>query len=112
MLPDRRQFLAVGIAPLLWRPSPDLGAARRAIRRGELGQVIFCRIFARDTAASARLLDAARFALDEGAPRSVRVEGRFATLHYPGRIICCETGAASNAITFHGVTATLRMEPL
>lgn len=102
----------MGMTPLLWRRWPALGAARRAILQGELGEVVFCRIFARDNEAAARLLQAAHFALDEGPPRSVRVEGRFATLRYARRIICSECGAGSNAITFHGARATLRMEPV
>lgn len=112
MLAGRRQFLVMGMAPLFRRRWPALGAARAAIRRGELGEVSFCRIFARDGTAAARLLEAARFALDEGEPRAVRVEGRFATLRYAGRIVCSESGARSNAITFHGARATLRMEPV
>ena len=100
----------MGLAPLFERGWPALGAARRTIRRGELGDIVFCRIFARDAASAARLLEAARFALDEGEPRATRVEGRFATLHYARRIICSESDAGSNAITFHGARATLRVE--
>lgn len=118
----------MGLAPLLWRgwpalaatrgtigrgePCQALAAARDAIRRGELGEVAFCRVFARDGTSAARLLEAARFALDEGPPRAVRVEGRFATLRYPRRIICSESGARCNTISFLGARATLRMEPL
>lgn len=102
----------MGVAPLLWRHWPALRAARRTIRRGELGEVAFCRIFARDGAAAERLLAAARYALDEGPPPAIRVEGRFATLRYASRILCCESGAGANAIVFHGARATLRMEPI
>jgi len=113
MSTGRREFLVLGTAPLLAilpRQGGAFEAVRTAIRRGDLGKVVFCRIFATDSATAKRLLESARRALDEQATRPVLWEGRFATMRCPHCTVSVESGAGRNAVTFIGERDSLGVE--
>lgn len=122
MSPDRRQFLGMGAAALLALHrgpdgySPALRAARDAVRSGTLGEVTFCRVFSDGSSDTARLLDAARYALGKPEPGSITAQHignrlRFATLRYPGCIVSYESrDTGGSTIVFHGTLASSRVD--
>jgi len=84
--------------------SPDLRRARDLVRRGGLGEVVFCRMLQDSVAEAAASL---RFLFDGAAPVSVAAQedGR-GTLRYAGFVASCET-SKWDEIVLCGTQATL-----
>ncbi len=117
MVAAARRYGRVVQAGTVWRSSKAVLAARRAIRAGELGDIVYCRAF-EDAAAANRthLVDLLQFVFDEAAPLSVAAQGSggnlLATYRYPRFVASRESrGTGPAGIAFHGATAT-RMVPL
>jgi hypothetical protein len=116
ILPNRRQFLAIGMG-VPWSKSSGttLREARSAILGGKLGEVRFCRISSGSAGRLARHLEAVEFLLDCGTALSISSQRNgsklfMATVRYPRCIVSYESRAGiEDAITFHGDRATLRV---
>jgi len=117
MVAAARRYGRVVQAGTVWRSSKAVQAARRAIRAGELGDIVYCRAFEGSASANrAHLVDLLQFVFDEAAPLSVAAQGSggnlLATYRYPRFVASYESrGTGPAGIAFHGATAT-RMVPL
>jgi predicted dehydrogenase len=104
-------------AGTIWRSSRSVQEARRAVRRGDLGDIVFCRAFeGRGSACSLHLIDLLQFIPGDDAPASVAVQGSrgnlLATFRYPRFVASYERrGNGEPAIALHGATATLLVDP-
>ena len=113
MVEAARRHRRVVQAGTVWRSSRPFQDARRAVRSGDLGEIVFCRAFA---ASPLHLMDLLQFTFDEAVPASVAVQGSrgnlLAVFRYPGFVASYERrGTADPAIAFHGSTATLLVDP-
>jgi hypothetical protein len=117
MVAIARQHRRVVQAGTVWRSSRPFQAARRAVRGGELGGIVYCRA-SEGTASSSptHLVDLLQCAFNEAVPRSIAAQGNggnlLATFHYPGFVASYERRGASPAgIAFHGAHATRTVCP-
>jgi predicted dehydrogenase len=119
VMPDRRAFLATGLAavvPGLRGDTPTAWQrARELVQGGELGPVAYCRM---SGGTRGELLDAVRFVFGEAKPRAVADQDgtgatRRATFQYPGFIASWEDRPeAHRALSIHGANATLTLSAL
>jgi predicted dehydrogenase len=115
MIEAARRYRRVVQAATVRRSAAEWQRAREVVRRGELGEISFCRMVGADRA---HLVDAVQFVLGDAVPLSVEAQGsgpdamRLATFHYPTLIASWENiPAAAEAVTFHGAHATLTVGP-
>lgn len=112
MVEAARRSRRVVQAGTFWRSSRPFQEARRAVRHGELGEVVFCRAFeSGECARPVHLMDLLQFTFDEAMPVSAAAQGscgnRQATFRYPAFVASYESrGAGEPAIAFHGARAT------
>jgi predicted dehydrogenase len=117
MVESARRYGRVVQGGTFWRSSRRFREARRAVRGGELGGIVFCRMFeGRESGCAIQLVDLLQGAFEEAVPARVAAQGSggngLAILHYPGFVASYERrGSGPAGIAFHGATATLLIGP-
>lgn len=112
MVAAARRYGRVVQAGTIWRSSTAMRAARRAVRDGELGGMVYCRAFeGTESASLIHLVDLLQFVFDEAMPLSVAAQGSggnlLATLRYPRFVASYESrGTGPAGMAFHGAPAT------